>query len=270
VRQDDNATGRCEQDVHGIPGVEVMLDSIHLTRTDKNGRFRFNRVREGEHRLEIRFRSEKPYFFTTPSELTTGIDQTVCFGVGFSLSRIIGYVKNDSGTGLPGLEIEIEGVRKSVAKTDANGRFTVDALLPGVYQVRINPDSVPPGYAVDTLETEALDIQLGAPGRVEFRLKPYRNLSGHVRIFDRISGTYKPAPGVTVLLMELARTTTSGEDGSYLFRDLSPGVHTLVVDYEGTRLSRTVTVEEHPSFLKNVDLHITAPERPAPSPTRVP
>src|SRR5262249_54867476 len=155
---------------------------------------------------------------TTPSEVQTYINRAVCFGVGFPSSRIIGYVKDDLGKGLPGVEVEMSGDgRKLSARTDDTRRFLLSSVGPGVYELTLKPDAVPPGYGVDTLESEKVDVELSTAARVQFSVKAYRNISGRVRFFDRSSGTYKTASGIEVRLQDTGQTVKTAADGLYLF-----------------------------------------------------
>lgn len=53
VYLDGNADRRREPDEAGVPGIMVILDGIQAVRTDETGRYRFDSVAEGPHRITV-------------------------------------------------------------------------------------------------------------------------------------------------------------------------------------------------------------------------
>ncbi|WP_161989138.1 SdrD B-like domain-containing protein [Sphingomonas glacialis] len=53
VYLDGNGNGRREADEHGVPGVVVILDGIQAITTDSAGRYRFEHVADGPHRISV-------------------------------------------------------------------------------------------------------------------------------------------------------------------------------------------------------------------------
>jgi hypothetical protein len=65
-----------------------------LPSKDAAGRYSFSRVPFGPHRLQVAFRAERPFYYTTQSDVTAEIDTAVNFGIAFSRARLIGHVLN--------------------------------------------------------------------------------------------------------------------------------------------------------------------------------
>ena len=68
-------------------------------------------------------------------------------------------------------------------------------------------------------------------------------------ITGKITGLVKsndsqPVPGVTIIIKELNKTTSSDENGTYIFKNIKPGYYTLKVTYVGTiGAEKKITVE---------------------------
>ncbi len=104
----------------------------------------------GKHRIEAIYSSREPFFFTTASGLEVDEDATVDFGIGYSLSGLMGQVLNDAGQGVAGVTVVIRSRgRKWSAATEADGSFFVSSLVAGDYDVQVDEDSLPAGYSAD-------------------------------------------------------------------------------------------------------------------------
>ena len=126
----------------------------------------------GLHSVEAIYDSAQPFFFTTASRVQSDINAEVNFGVGLSFARLFGSVRSDTGIGLSGVEISVsKGRQRFRAQTDAEGRFRVEGLSSGEYQIKIDRDSVPPGYSVTELETQRTMVDPSAPGQCAFTLR---------------------------------------------------------------------------------------------------
>ena len=168
----------------GLPplaGVEVVLDNVRYTRTDSSGRFRFDDVPYGRHRVEARYASDQPTFFTTPSPAEVDTGASVHFGIALSRSSLRGVVLTDAGIGLSGVLVHIAGAdRRTTVRTADDGTFVDEGLLAGDYDVTIEAGSVPAGYPVDTLAPQRVRVeQNGAgPGDVRAAAVPQRRRPG--------------------------------------------------------------------------------------------
>ena len=71
-------------------GAQVTLDDSRRVETGADGSYRFSRVPLGKHKLAVIDKTGKPTFFPTQSEVEVAENATVNFGIGFSLSGLIG------------------------------------------------------------------------------------------------------------------------------------------------------------------------------------
>ena len=257
VFADDAATGTYHPGAELVSGVEVVLDDTRRTRTDHNGYYVFLGVSYGSHFVELAYHSTNPFFFTTASRVQTDADAEINFGVALSSARLFGSVRSDAGIGLPGVEIDIvRGPQHFSAQTDAQGKFHVEGLPRGEYEVKLDLDSVPPGYSLADLETQRTVVEASAPTEIVFTLNAIRNIFGRVTVYDRASRQDVPVTGITVLLRELSRTSVTDENGSYLFRNLSAGPYTLIVIYQGKEFKRDVVLPDAPAFSKGTEINL--------------
>ena len=259
VFADDGATGTYRPGGPLLPDVEVVLDDTRRIRTDPSGHYVFSGVSYGLHFVDLVYNSTSPFFFTTASRVQTDADTEVNFGVGISLARLFGSVRSDAGIGLPGVEINIsKSSQHFSAQTDAQGKFRVEGLSGGEYEVKVDIDSVPPGYSLADLETQRTIVETSDPARVAFTLKAVRNISGRVTIYDGASHQEMPAHGITVFLRELSRASLTDENGVYLLRDLPAGPSGLVVIYHGKEFKRDVILPDGPALSRSVDINLGA------------
>jgi hypothetical protein len=59
-----------------------------------------------------------------------------------------------------------------------------------------------------------------------------------------------------VRLVELGRTSQAADDGSFVFRNLKPGTHTLVALAGGREVRRRVEVPEGPALVNGIELDL--------------
>jgi hypothetical protein len=257
VFADDGATGMYRPGEPVLTDVVVVLDDARKIRTDHNGHYLFTGVSLGSHSVGLDYQSAEPFFFTTASRVQTDADTAVNFGVAISRARLIGSVHSDAQIGLASVEINIsKGSQRFTAQTDSEGTFRVEGLSPGEYDVGLDTDSVPPGYAFSDLETQRITVEASVSAHISFTVRAIRNISGRVIMDDRVSQQEIAVPGVTVLLQELSRSTVADANGFYLIRDLPAGTYNLIVIYEERESKRQVTLPVTPAFLKNIQIAI--------------
>ncbi len=149
--RDNQSKGALEPGMPPMAGVEVTLDERRRTMTRADGSYRFHSVPPGKHRIAAIYQSPEPFFFTTPADLEVDENATVDFGIGHSLSGLMGQVLNDAGLGVGGVTLIIRGHEKKwTAASEADGSFYVSALVAGDYEIQMDEDSLPVGYSVDT------------------------------------------------------------------------------------------------------------------------
>jgi hypothetical protein len=257
VFKDDQALGMHTPGLPAVAGVEVVLDNVRRTTTDSSGRFRFDDVPYGQHRVEARYVSDQPTFFTTPSPATVDAGGSVNFGIAVSRSSLRGVVLTDAGLGLPGVLVHIAGAdRRTTARTGDDGTFVGEGLVAGDYDVAIEAGSVPAGYPVHMLAPQRVRVEKTEPGRVTFLLRPFRSVAGKARLFNRETGQYIALAGSTVELQPLQRRSVTDASGQYTFRDLEAGEYTIVARHEGREFVATVRVPDGPAFVKDVDVAV--------------
>jgi hypothetical protein len=257
VFRDDQASGKYSPGLPVMAGVEVILDNVRSAITDSAGRFRFDDVVYGRHRVEARDRSGQPTFFTTPSPIEVDTGSSIQFGLARSRSTLRGVVLTDRGTGVPGVLINITGRdRRTTVRTADDGSFVEEGLLEGTYDVSIDGGSVPAGYPVNALAPQQVDVDYDSPGRARFVLRPHRSVVGRAKLFNRESGQYSALSNVTVELRPLQRHSVTDALGQYAFRDLPAGDYTVVVRHDGREHTIAVTVPEGPALVKDIDLAV--------------
>jgi hypothetical protein len=258
VFRDDQSKGALEAGMAPLPEVEVTLDDRRRTLTFVDGSYRFANVPRGKHRIVAQYRSREPFFFTTPSDLEVDEAATVNFGIGYSLSGLMGQVRNDAGQGVGGVTVvaRSRGLEWRTA-TEADGSFFVPALVAGDYEVRVDEDSLPAGYSADILvQPQRAKVGASSPGDAAFAVRAFRSISGRVLRYDVVASRYVPVPGAQVNLREGGLAAKTDAMGRYLFRDLAAGSYTLSVQNEAQTPSQTVRLGAQPVDLLSVDIQI--------------
>jgi hypothetical protein len=257
VFKDDQVQGFYTTGLPPMADVDVILDDVFRAKTDSAGRFRFDNVSYGRHRVEARYVSQQPTFFTTPSPAEVETDSSVNFGIARSRSSVRGVVRTDAGLGLPGVLIHVANAdRRASARTADDGSFIAEGLVAGDYDVAIEAGSVPAGYPLDSLLPQRVRVEPTAPGRATFILRAYRSVAGQARLFNRETGQYVALAGATVELQPLKQKSVTDANGQYAFRDLAAGEYTIVAKHDGREYFARVNVPDGPTFLKNIDLSV--------------
>jgi hypothetical protein len=261
VFRDDQSKGVLEPGMQPMPEVEVVLDDRRRTLTHADGSYRFSNVPRGTHRIAAKYRSRELFFFTTASDLEVEEDTTVNFGIGYSLSGLMGQVLNDAGQGVPDVNVVIrgKGLKRSAA-TEADGSFFVSSLMAGDYDVEVDENSLPVGYSTETLaEHQRVTVGASSPGKTTFTARAFRSISGRVLCYDSTAGRYVPAIRSQVILQEPGLTATTDLRGRYLFRDLAAGSYTVAVQNQAQTSAHTVRLGAQPVDLRDVDFQISSP-----------
>ena len=160
-------------------------------------------------------------------------------------------VFDDDESPLPGVTVELvwdgpDGPETFTAVTDANGEYLFEKLAPGDYTVTVDTDTLPDGM-VATFDADGgldstssltladgevnLDQDFGYQGAGSIGDTVWLDLDG-----DGVQGPNEPGiPGQTVELTWESRdgavtyTTTTDENGNYLFDNLPPADYTVTV-----------------------------------------
>ena len=265
VFRDERASGVYSPGLPTVAGVDVVLDGVQRARTDAAGRFRFDGVPFGRHRVEVQLATTQSFFLTTPSPAEVDTGSTVDFGIATRLSGLRAEVRNDVGAPLAGVIAHIVGPeRKVTAQTADDGTFVARGLPAGTYEVMLDAGSLPVGYALDRSASRQVIVEDAAMGKATFVLRPHRSITGQVRAFDSRAGTYVPVRGTVVELRGLQRKSVTESDGLYMFRDLPPGDHLVLTTQNGREHTLTIRVPDGPAWLKGMDLTVPFPAEGAP------
>ncbi|HEV3057572.1 MAG TPA: carboxypeptidase-like regulatory domain-containing protein [Vicinamibacterales bacterium] len=234
---------------HPLRAAAITLDGDRRTTSDDQGRYRFGNVGPGSHVVQIRFESTRSFWYTTPSKVSAAADAVVDFGVMYPSAQIIGYAVDDAGLALPDIGILITGPRgKRTLVTDRTGACVVPVEAGGTYEVSVNAETVPDGYALEDLRPATVSLIDGDSKKISFTLSAIRALVGSVQTYDAARETYVPVAGATVELRELNRTSTTNRAGGYVFRDMPSGTFTVLVNgqrYDEVELSVAPQVLRH-------------------------
>ncbi|HWG87591.1 MAG TPA: carboxypeptidase regulatory-like domain-containing protein, partial [Candidatus Acidoferrales bacterium] len=257
VFRDDESSGRYDAQRTPLAGVEILLDGVRAARSDARGYYFFRHVPYGTHRIEARFVSAEPFFYTTDSPATSDINNTVDFGINFAKGQVFGFVVNDAAAGVTGVTVELKGEKFTRrVQTSGSGKFTFPGLPAGAYQITTDPESYPPGYALQALEPQQVTIDPGKPASVQFTVNALRSISGKVLVYDKTLLKPVPLAGAKVRLQELSLEAITAENGAYLFRNLPAGTYVVKVEYEGKESVRAVTLPAEPASLRDIDLNL--------------
>jgi hypothetical protein len=266
VFKDERGEGEFHSDMAGLGGVDITLDGVQHTRTNSLGFYGFSHVPYGSHTVEAHFESSRPFFYTTPSQVTVAVNSTVNFGVGYSLTSIFGSVLSDAGTGIEGIQVQVSGQGKVYrAISSMDGSFRLAGLAPGEYVVKATPESFPPGYALADVGAQTAVTALDSPARVTFTVRAYRSISGYAAVYDRSALRQVPVPGLTVTLKGTSFTNKTDTSGAYIFRNVPAGTYTVAATFQGREFVQQVSLPPVPSSPSDVVLNLGAVDRFIPS-----
>jgi Carboxypeptidase regulatory-like domain len=264
IFRDDESTGTYIAQMPAMGGVEVRLDEDRVTRTDSSGYYAFHHVPFGVHRVEAKLQSDEPFFYTTDSPATVDMNATADFGINFAKGQIFGFLLNDAGTGINGITVELKSDKVTHrVQTGVNGKFAFTGLVPGNYSVATLPDSYPPGYALQDLAAQTVEVESGKPASTQFTVKALRSIAGRVLVYDKATLQTVPLAGAVVRLKEVSLETKTGATGAYIFRNLAAGTYTVAIESDGKEITRTVIVPAGPASIREVDLNAGTKEAPA-------
>jgi hypothetical protein len=233
------------EDAAPVAGIVIRLDGSRVAVTEASGRFSFDDVDEGDHRVEAEL--PEGAYFTGASTVTVAAGGTVQFGLVQARARLSGLVRDDRGAGLGGVVLHLRsGEDTRTATTDSGGRYRF-AVAEGEYMLELARESVPAGYDAAATTTRPIRLERDAPARSDIVVPANRSIAGKVHA---VAGG--AAPGV-VTIVELGQNATLDEEGRYVFRQVAPGTYTVEATAGDQTMRRTVEVPAGPASIRDVD-----------------
>jgi len=260
VWNDENGDGIMDEGEAGVEGAMLELSAENMeamtTLSMEDGTYRFDDLESGFYQVVrkpmdgmVGTTSDMIYVILVHEDGTVSSFMAANFGVmtdGGGSGVISGFVFNDLNgdgsydDGEPGLEgvvVNLSGDATATATTAADGTYAINELMAGTYQiVSVGPD----GWTLTTsspinvmLGTDDEVFDLGIFGWTEgsgggtgyIKGKVWNDLNGDGNVNDGEPGL----EGLTVTLSgDAEATTTTAEDGGYIFAELSAGTYEVV------------------------------------------
>jgi hypothetical protein len=208
----------------------VTLDGARSTATDLNGRFTFEQVAEGPHRLE----ASKDGVTPTALEVTVPVAAEVSLTLGAPTGpgRLRGVVKQPSGP-LAGATLTALGEPTVTVKSGADGSYVLEKVGPGPVTVRVKAEDF----------SDAEEVAQVAPGgeaTLDFMMTPKA-----VAVQATLRGLIRAKSGepvkATVRVVELKLRLQVKADGRFS-AEVPSGKYTLIIEARGY-VTQTKTVE---------------------------
>ncbi len=235
-----------------VPRVAVVLDGQRTVLTDAAGHFRFGGISTGDHRVEVRFNSDREHYFTTPQDAIVAGGSKLDFGIAFPKTDLWGYVQDDAGNGLPNVKLQItSSAGPQPITTTASGKFILPDVQPGTYRIQVNPESVPSGYSAEHLADVEVTMSGGAVSHPVIKIPAIRVLIGTVRIYDATAEDYVPVKGAIISIAQLGVSVLTNAAGRFSIGDLPPGNFELKVAAGKSSVVQAIEVPVRPATLRS-------------------
>lgn len=227
-----------------IAGAEVTINgSRQTTKTDQEGRFRFEKARSGPATVSVsaagftsrevqqELAADKP----TPIRVVLGGD-----------SGLAGKILNGATERpIPGAKVAIEGTPLT-AMTDKNGEFRLEGALAGEAKVTVSAAGFPS-------RSETMKLESGKLAQLD-SLK----LTGLAAVTGTVSGSdNKPLVGAKINVVETGQSAVSDAAGKFRLAALPSGPVTVTASARGygTESAKAVLSDDRPVSL---DLRLTS------------
>lgn len=240
-------------------------NEVKSTTSDENGLFLLRGISEGAYRLkashELHIDAEPLELAICRSEKVEGLE--IRLGLGGSIEGLALDVK---GAPLPGVRVMISrssglfsivasavagnepDIRMMNERTDSGGKFQVKGLEAGTYRLQLAPEIEEESLGGILNSTLSGVMGKAGPGAIEAHVKEGEVTEVVLRDTPKcgIAGTMLeagiPVPGIKVKLFQSGlgplaviplMTTSTDEDGTYLFKKLEQGKYDVKVDLPG-------------------------------------
>lgn len=254
----------------GLFGELLSRDNgVARARSGPKGRFRFERLSAGEYRLSLRpprrVAGGQGLAQPEPRRVVV-LEGEVLVDLRLELAPALslrGAARNTRGDPLEGVEVvatsRIAGALPERAKTDREGRFVIDHLAPGTYDLSAGKDGYAAAHDKGRVLTEAgaeecvLVLSQGVEARVRVlsaQGEPLPGASGRLVSESDAGGMFGDAG--RMLSRMFAGQGVSNAQGLLSLGNHDPGKYTLEISRGSLRASRAVELVEGPPVVFTV------------------
>jgi hypothetical protein len=234
-----------------VAGATVVLDGQRKVMTDSSGHFHFASVSEGDHQVQLQYRSDREHYFTTPTDAMVAGGASVDFGIAFSEMDLWGYVEDDTGAGLGDVKLVVKSEAGDISlSTDRNGKFNLPNVKPGSYSIAVDPESVDLGYSTEELAPIAVRAAANATLHPVFKIPAMRTFTGRVTVYDPAAGRYVAVKGADLDIALLGRGTITDADGRFVLSGLPAGDLDMTLTTVQSSLRLTIHLPPQPVTLR--------------------
>jgi len=235
-----------------VPQAIVILDGQKTVVTDALGRFHFDGVAVGDHRIQLQYQDQREHYFTRPPDAIVAGGSQVEFGIAFPQNDLWGYVQDDAGNGMANVKLQItKNASTTTTTTDSSGKFDLQYAEPGDYRIEVDPESVAFGYSTEELSPAEIHMTGQSSAHTVLKIPAVRVLIGEVTVYDPVAGGYVPVKGVSVTIPKLDKTSTTNAAGRYVIAELPCGDFEVKLVAGQASLIRTISMPVHPATLRN-------------------
>ncbi|MGB0929214.1 MAG: SdrD B-like domain-containing protein, partial [Chitinophagales bacterium] len=263
---DENGNGVQDEGEEGIAGIPVKLfdedgNLIATTVTDENGNYSFTDLEPGIYTVSVPNFGPDGSILTTPNNQTTSLssgeyDPTLDFGyvpATASIGDTVWMDANSNGIqdegeeGIPGVTVHLTDENGNIISstvTDSNGEYTFNNLPPNTYGVEVEVSTAPEDSSPTTNTSTFVELGVGeAYIDADFgfnvpELHETASIESTVWMDDNGNGIQEAGEegieGVLIVLLDedgdVIATTTTDENGDFIFDNLPPGDYTIVVN----------------------------------------
>lgn len=278
---DLNGNGKDDSDEPGVGGVTIKINEKRTVKTDIYGRYSFSE-HEGNYKLEmlspelgVKLRATG----TTQAQvvLVSGMTQKVSFGFS-DYGFISGQIFNDLGMsgktssvnlpGIKGIKLKLKSNNSGMQNfstetlTAVNGVYEFRNLRPGEYTLELDTATLPPNFKTpsQTVWTVSVNPLLGF--YFDVLLEAQRSVTGVVYIDRNNNGKFDlqiDQPVQSAIITAENQTAVSGENGSYLLRNLPAGKLKLFARSQNNTESSPVLIEfgAEPATKRDINLAVS-------------